>query len=489
MVGVALWFLLNWSYTTAVFTDPGSPLNDPSAYQALAPSDDTDPQTSFTVKSTGETRFCKKCCTRKPDRAHHCSTCGRCVLKMVGLTCKDPAHGCQTDALPLQDHHCPWLATCVGLYNYKAFLLFLIYTTLFCWICFAVSLTWVWQVVLNDVHFEERLMPINYILLTALGGIIGLVLSGFTGWHVYLALNGQTTIESLEKTRYLAPVRAAMRHRLHDRQHADLATGDPSPSLGDRLLSTHVNALPGVLRPEEGTTTTPTTTSTATTSRTNSPAHASLRDAYASTEAQRDRDRYAEYLDEQDLERLPNAFDLGWRRNMRHVFGARPSLWFVPLRSTSGDGWSWEPSSRWLEAREELARERERREQEDVFFERQRGWERGAVVDFRGGGTATMRAPPPPPPPPPPPKPKGIQATGKEMPTDHALRVRSPALSETNEPSDNENESRVRLLDKQRIVQAPNERPTSNWNDLPDGFLDPRGGVTGKKSSGARGRG
>lgn len=34
------------------------------------------------VKSTGERRWCNKCGCAKPDRAHHCSTCGVCVLRV-----------------------------------------------------------------------------------------------------------------------------------------------------------------------------------------------------------------------------------------------------------------------------------------------------------------------------------------------------------------------------------------------------------------------
>lgn len=65
------------------------------------------------VKNTGEKRWCNKCDCEKPDRAHHCSSCGTCVLRM--------------------DHHCPWLASkCIGLRNHKAFFLFLCYTALLC---------------------------------------------------------------------------------------------------------------------------------------------------------------------------------------------------------------------------------------------------------------------------------------------------------------------------------------------------------------------
>jgi len=44
---------------------------------------------------------CQKCKSIKPERAHHCSVCGRCVMKM--------------------DHHCPWVNNCVGESNQKFF--------------------------------------------------------------------------------------------------------------------------------------------------------------------------------------------------------------------------------------------------------------------------------------------------------------------------------------------------------------------------------
>lgn len=60
----------------------------------------------------GSVRFCEKCKIIKPDRAHHCSVCSCCVLKM--------------------DHHCPWVNNCVNFYNYKYFVLFLGYALVYC---------------------------------------------------------------------------------------------------------------------------------------------------------------------------------------------------------------------------------------------------------------------------------------------------------------------------------------------------------------------
>lgn len=233
------------------------------------------------------------------------------------------------------DHHCPWLANCVGLRNYKAFLLFLIYTTLFCFLCFAVSGVWVYREIINDGEYTDSLMPVNYVMLAVISGIIGLVLAGFTGWHILLASRGQTTIECLEKTRYLSPIRKAMQHGKKSYDHA---------TQGDVEGQRH--------------------------------------ESYDAMERHRARERYESYLDEQDSEKLPSAFDLGPRRNLLHLFGPSKALWFFPICNTVGDGWSWEPSPKWLQARERIANEREAQRQREVSA----GW-----------GGHENDAPPPPP--------------------------------------------------------------------------------------------
>jgi len=336
-----------------VFTPPGSTTND-NGYSTL-PTHAAPAATSFTVKSNGELRFCKKCQARKPDRAHHCSTCRRCVLKM--------------------DHHCPWLATCIGLRNHKAFILFLTYTTVFALYAFAVSGSWVWAELMSNTTYVESLMPLNFIMLAVISGIIGLVVGAFTAWHLYLASKGQTTIECLEKTRYLSPLRKSMRDA-YVSQHD--GTGVPLPKYGQQLLDIHQNALPGITRPEEGEeyrrpspSTTNSTSSTSTSSLTTGPMLEGSRPVtYDELERYRAAKRYEEYLDEQDSAKLPNAFDLGPKRNLLHLFGPNPWLWALPVCNTTGDGWSWEPSPRWLEARDRIARER--REQRDR--ERAAGW-------------------------------------------------------------------------------------------------------------------
>ena len=67
---------------------------------------------SATEEEAGLSSTCQRCKCVKRNRAHHCSVCQRCVMRM--------------------DHHCPWINNCVGLVTQKHFLLFLLYTLLAC---------------------------------------------------------------------------------------------------------------------------------------------------------------------------------------------------------------------------------------------------------------------------------------------------------------------------------------------------------------------
>jgi len=140
-------------------------------------------------RSGRKPKWCKKCMAPKPERAHHCSTCGRCTLKM--------------------DHHCPWLAsTCIGHRTYPAFIHFIFCSTLQATYVGIVSARAIWYSF--DHPFEMDLYtPIHELCLTLAGIVFSLVMGSFFVYHVYLVLTNQTTLENISPfllLRHLPPL-------------------------------------------------------------------------------------------------------------------------------------------------------------------------------------------------------------------------------------------------------------------------------------------
>ncbi|XP_019189303.1 PREDICTED: probable protein S-acyltransferase 14 [Ipomoea nil] len=176
--------MLLWSYFSVVFTDPG--IVPPNWRPALDEErGDTDPLTASEFGSSpadlprSRIRFCRKCNQMKPPRCHHCSVCGRCVLKM--------------------DHHCVWVVNCVGALNYKYFLLFLFYTFL--------ETTLVTLSLLPDfiAFFTDGEIPgtPGTLATTFLAFVLNLAFAlsvlGFLILHMSLVSGNTTTIEAYEK--------------------------------------------------------------------------------------------------------------------------------------------------------------------------------------------------------------------------------------------------------------------------------------------------
>ena len=98
----------------------------------------------------GDRGMCKRCNSAKPPRAHHCSVCGRCVLRM--------------------DHHCPFTNCCVGLLNERYFVAWVfsvwlgcLYGSLLSWQPFVLC---IWGGLVNGV---DSLSPLDLERCTTLG--------------------------------------------------------------------------------------------------------------------------------------------------------------------------------------------------------------------------------------------------------------------------------------------------------------------------------
>ncbi|CAD7964634.1 unnamed protein product [Amoebophrya sp. A25] len=121
-------------------------------------------------------RICRRCDRWKPERAHHCSVCGQCVLKM--------------------DHHCPWINNCVGFGNYRHFCCFLFWLYIETWVilisCYAqFAEVMIYYRSRHDTFEARQFVCFLYVIAAAVSLAI-LVLGSF---HLYLVLTNQTTIE------------------------------------------------------------------------------------------------------------------------------------------------------------------------------------------------------------------------------------------------------------------------------------------------------
>ena len=127
-------------------------------------------------------RMCMTCNCFKPERTHHCSTCGQCVLVM--------------------DHHCPWLNNCVGFSNRKMFMLLISYA-------FALTLLIALgtPALLARQARQAAAQRRGYAALAAAAGayVLGCAglytMWGFVSYHYRLVDANKTTIEEMDRKR------------------------------------------------------------------------------------------------------------------------------------------------------------------------------------------------------------------------------------------------------------------------------------------------
>ncbi|XP_053786446.1 palmitoyltransferase ZDHHC3 isoform X2 [Desmodus rotundus] len=167
-------FLALASHCRAMLTDPGAVPKGNATKEFIE---------SLQLKPGQVVYKCPKCCSIKPDRAHHCSVCKRCIRKM--------------------DHHCPWVNNCVGENNQKYFVLFTMYIAL-------ISLHALIMVGLHFLHcFEEDWTKCSYfsppttvilLILLCFEGLLFLIFTSVMfGTQVHSICTDETGIEQLKK--------------------------------------------------------------------------------------------------------------------------------------------------------------------------------------------------------------------------------------------------------------------------------------------------
>ncbi|EJD52292.1 zf-DHHC-domain-containing protein [Auricularia subglabra TFB-10046 SS5] len=176
----ALTFLAFCSLIVCVVRDPGPVGPPPSAEDDNEETGLADALQSIKMADDDYDkpgRWCRRCWAPKPQRAHHCSICDRCVLKM--------------------DHHCPWLgARCIGHRTYPSFVHFLFTTTLLSIYVAGVSISALYYIIVHPYDLDDR-APLHVLLLIVLGVAFTLTMGSFFGYHAYLITTNQTTIEHL----------------------------------------------------------------------------------------------------------------------------------------------------------------------------------------------------------------------------------------------------------------------------------------------------
>jgi len=180
-VVVGALFLASWTRT--LLTDPGAV---PASYMPQTGADPTTNNTATTTHNAATNNTtphrrrvgCRRCGGAKPPRTHHCSVVDRCVLRF--------------------DHYCPWVFAAVGHFNYKYYVLTLLYATLLSGVLCVSTLA---RFLVTGLHLGQQcaleLSLCGAALCVAL--LFWNMVGGLLGSHLrYVALN-LTTVEWMQE--------------------------------------------------------------------------------------------------------------------------------------------------------------------------------------------------------------------------------------------------------------------------------------------------
>eukprot|EP00920_Eleutheroschizon_duboscqi_P039961 GHVT01095858.1.p1 GENE.GHVT01095858.1~~GHVT01095858.1.p1 ORF type:complete len:483 (+),score=95.94 GHVT01095858.1:329-1777(+) len=168
--------------------------------------------------------ICSTCKIVKPGRSKHCLLCDRCVARF--------------------DHHCVWLANCVGAANHRLFIFFLFMHAAMC--CYGAFLgvqiirgivdgRRLWSALYLDMHTGRRLAASwgtvwqalvaqhgLFLLITSFCFVFALALVGFFSYHLYsTVVSNITTNERCKYSQTETKARAAASNGTREEQEEE----------------------------------------------------------------------------------------------------------------------------------------------------------------------------------------------------------------------------------------------------------------------------
>ncbi|CAD8211756.1 unnamed protein product [Paramecium pentaurelia] len=148
---------------------------------------------------------CKTCNIIKPARSKHCRVCNVCVSRF--------------------DHHCVWIRQCVGQKNYKYFVKFIITHAILCDYGAYLGFRCIWGIIVKEKLLEAQFRdPVTkqrlqatwgiivkylfykntmYIFIVILCIVMGIALTCFALYHLYMIGQNTTTNERMKRSDFL----------------------------------------------------------------------------------------------------------------------------------------------------------------------------------------------------------------------------------------------------------------------------------------------
>lgn len=158
-------------YLTALFTEPGAVAGTRELHQKYERALETAAEGK--LEEAVQAPLCHTCRIIRPLRSKHCTKLKKCVS--------------------LFDHYCPYVNTTIGAYNYRSFVLFMLFGF------FGVNLTWIaCAEYLYLVGFDPLvlLVLVDYVAFGAMAVVMN-------AYHAYLLLANLTTNEHINRSRYV----------------------------------------------------------------------------------------------------------------------------------------------------------------------------------------------------------------------------------------------------------------------------------------------